>query len=82
MGLEPDFLTQDVVRFPQPKGILRPDESVWGLVNERLQRAVPGARLTRIKQYPSPVGADETARALRQRQHIATGVRGPRMPKK
>lgn len=72
-GLEPDFLAQDVVRWPRPAkgtGLLRTDESTIGLARELAQRQglpVP----TQLRSYPRPTGNTELERALRQRGHVA-----------
>lgn len=73
----PNFLEQDVVRWPRPgPSILRPDESVLGLAREYAgQQGLP--QPTRLNQYPAPVGESEVARALRQREHIASRTGSP-----
>lgn len=74
MDMEPDFLHQDVVRYPRPKGILRSDESVLGLAKE----LNPGVKA--LKSYPRPTGTSEQARALRQRATIAEGGKAKPKP--
>lgn len=74
--LAPNYLDDVAAAQPRP-GILRSDESVPGLIQELLNQLNPGgtARVTNVKQYPAPAGLDELAKALRQRQHIASGQR-------
>ncbi len=60
--MEPDFNTQDVVRWPPKKGILRPDESNQGLMREAVA-------LSKTDQE----AAMKVLKALRQRSHVAGG---------
>lgn len=66
----PDYLAQDVVRWPRAKGVLRNDESVIGLARE-LAESQGGKVPTRLRSYPNPQGASEVEKALRQRARIA-----------
>lgn len=73
VSMEPsDWLNTDVVRYPPRKGILRPDESVRGLVGEMLKRVPEDVQLTK---YPIPTGDSEIARALRQRAIVDAASR-------
>ena len=52
----------------------RPEQTTLQLVQELLQRQMPGARATRLSQYPKPPGSGELERAIRQRAHISESM--------